>query len=102
MAKSTKKTKVETPEIVTSLQTVAKCLLDVNIPKSISDRFSPQLEKVSSRLQKIATNVAKALELEATKDERAEKKLLRDAAHIERLKAQIAKAQTKLNKIGKS
>ena len=98
MAKSRKTTKVEnkTATCVADLGAHAIAIADVNIPAAISDRFTVQIERVTARLNVIATNMQKVIELEATKSERETKAAERKATRVEKLTAQIEAAQAKL------
>ena len=100
MAKSRKQSKKSetniSPDCVADLGAHAIAIADVNIPSAISDRFTPQIERVTARLNVIATNMQKAIEHEATKSEREAKAAERKAAKVDRLTKQIAAAQKKL------
>lgn len=100
MAKSRKSTKKsatpKVPESVKTLLTTAKNVGDVDVPGDLQERFAPQIERVKQRLNKIAVNLTKAIELGATKAERDAKKKERIAKRREKLEGQLEATQAKL------
>lgn len=103
MAKSKKKTSTKksatpkVPESVEKLLTTAENVADVFIPGDLQERFAPQIERVTNRLNKIAINLTKAIELGATKTERDAKKKDRIAKRQKKLEGQLQATQAKLD-----
>ena len=103
MAKSTKNAK-KVVNVVVGIETVSAVreftgITDIQIPAGLQARFTPQLKAVAKRIAKIADNLQKAIELEATKDEREAKKAERVTKRREALEAQLANVQAKLSKL---
>ena len=88
-------------EVVLQMDAVTDALKKVEVPTTLKDRFNPQIVKVRNRLWKIAENLGKAIELEATKGEREAKKAERKAKRIEKLTKQITAGQEKLEELQK-
>ena len=108
MTKSTKKnskkvTNVENAEVintsVTQLLAIARNIENIDLPIMLNERFDGQLTTVMNRIGKIAANLQKAIELEATKDEREVKKTERVTKRRTQLEAQLAAVQAKLSKL---
>jgi len=106
MAKSTKKTTkkatavaVVVPSSVANLKDIAKNLCIVGVSDDIMTRFAPQIVRVAVRIGAIANNIEKAINHEATKDERDTKKWERNAKRKLQLEKQLAAVQAKLEKL---
>jgi len=107
MTKSKKNSKkvanVENAEVintsVTQLLAIARNIENIDLPIMLNERFDGQLTTVMNRIGKIAANLQKAIELEATKDEREVKKTERVTKRRTQLEAQLAAVQAKLSKL---
>ena len=104
MAKSTKKTakaivNVVVPAAVAHLRAVALKLDETPVPEALQERFDSQIAKSCKRIETIAKSIEKAINHEATKDERDAKKTERNAKRKLQLEKQLAAVQAKLEKL---
>jgi len=78
------------------LEQICEGLSNLELPKTIADRFEPQLTKLTMRMIRFQLSVGKALESTVKKVDKAERKKSRKDARRQKMIEAIAKLTAEL------